>query len=191
MPFFLSKLKLSRKKKISCGKFSLAPQGRNLLSTRKFTWGGKNMSFALPPAPEPWFLSSRRLERREGNICISLGSVTGTSIITGTMGSARAGRARDCSAPGFIFVRAWSGGGGDQVTVPEERLASPVLPPCVQHVRGSRERAGMGERGWAGREAAPPHWILSLGSACPGHLGGELPGGSLTLEPLMLSLDLA
>lgn len=48
-----------------------------------------------------------------------------------------------------------------------------------------------GERGWAGREAAPPHWILSLGSACPGHPGGELPGGSLTLEPLMLSLDLA
>lgn len=114
--------------------------------------GGKNMSFALPPAPEPWFLCSRRLERREGNICISLGSVTGTSIITGTMGSARAGRARDCSAPGFIFVRAWSGGGGDQVTVPEERLASPVLPPCVQHVRGSRERAGMGSgAGRAGR----------------------------------------
>lgn len=43
---------------------------------------------------EPRFLCSRRLERREGNICISLRSLTGTSIITGTMGSAQARLAR-------------------------------------------------------------------------------------------------
>lgn len=43
---------------------------------------------------EPWFLCSRRLERREGNICISPRSVTGTSIIAGTMGSAQARLAR-------------------------------------------------------------------------------------------------
>lgn len=89
------------------------------------------MSFSLPPAPEPWFLCSRRLERREGNFCISLGSVPGTGISRDRWaqpGPAVPGRLHR-SAPGFISVRAPSGGGGDQVTVPEESLASTVLPP--------------------------------------------------------------
>lgn len=118
------------------------------------------MFFALPPAPEPWFVYSRRLERREGN-CAFLWDHSLEPALSleqwAQPGPALPGRLH-CSAPGFIFVRVWSGGGGDQVTVPEERLASPVLPPCV-HMSvgaGSREQAGMKQWGWAGRGCPSP-----------------------------------
>lgn len=94
---------------------------------------------------EPWFLCSRRLERREGNICISPRSVTGTSIIAGTMGSAPARLARAASLQRShpdLFLSGLGAGCGDQVTVPKERLASPVLLPCAHMSAGVMSRQG-------------------------------------------------
>lgn len=73
-----------------------------------------------------------------------------------------------CSAPGFIFVRAWSGGGGDQVTVPEERWHR---LSCHRECTWQREQ-GAGTDGGEGLDGQGG--ILLMGSLLLGAL--ETPG---------------
>jgi len=84
-----------------CGDFNLSHKQGTFYQQENSHGGKKTCPFLLSSKhfhplldAEPQFLCSRRLERHEGNICISPQSVTGTSIIAGTMGSAQARLAR-------------------------------------------------------------------------------------------------
>lgn len=68
-----------------------------------------------------------------------------------------------CSAPGFIFVRAWSGGGGDQVTVPEERwhrLSCHRVCTCRREQgAGTDEGVGLDGQGGCSSSWDPFSWM--------------------------------
>lgn len=96
-----------------------------------------------------------------------------------------------CSAPGFIFVRAWSGmrrsGDGARGVL---GIACPAA--LCAHVHGSNEQAGMMERGSAGRVATL--WLLDpfLLAEPAAVTSSWEKGSSLTVQgPLMLPLALA
>lgn len=102
LPFYLNKN--FKGKNNPCGNFSLTHKDRTFYQQENSHGEEKTCPFLLSSEcfhplldAEPRFLCSRRPERREGNICISARSVTGTSIIAGTMGSAQARLARAAS----------------------------------------------------------------------------------------------
>lgn len=144
MSFFLNKFKLSRKKVIPVETLALPTRKEPSINKKIHMVGKKTCPLLFHLLLSHGFSAAGGWRGARGISAFLWDQSLEPALSLeqwAQPGPAVPGRPR-CSAPAFIFVRAWSGGGGDQVTVPEERLASPVLPPCVHMSVGAGSRQG-------------------------------------------------